>query len=151
VTDILFRRVRPNELKALLALYRHLNPVDAPLPEESELRLTWEALLDDPRMQCFVAAIGQDLVASCTLAVLPNLTRGARPYGLIENVVTHAAYRQRGIGTKLLQHALQTAWDNNCYKVMLLTGSRLEETHRFYERAGFKKGLKTGFVATQGY
>jgi hypothetical protein len=30
---------------------------------------------------------------------------------------------------------------------MLLTGRKQEETLRFYERAGFQRGVKTGFVA----
>jgi GNAT superfamily N-acetyltransferase len=87
------------------------------------------------------------LVASCTLIIIPNLTRGARPYGLIENVVTHAEFRQKGIGGSLLRYTLQLAWEHQCYKVMLLTGRKQEETLRFYEKAGFQRGIKTGFVA----
>jgi hypothetical protein len=47
----------------------------------------------------------------------------------------------------LLRHALQIAWGRNCYKVILLTGSKSEGTLRFYEQAGFRKGIKTGFIA----
>ena len=81
-------------------------------------------------------------------AIVPNLTRGAKPYGLIENVVTDAAYRRRGLGRQVLHAALEKAWQEHCYKVMLLTGSKQEETLRFYEGSGFKRGVKTGFVAT---
>ena len=98
-------------------------------------------------MQVLVAELNGSLVASCTLAIIPNLTRGARPYGLIENVVTHVAHRRKGIGTCLLRHALQIAWERNCYKVMLLTGSKSKGTLQFYEQAGFRKGVKTGFIA----
>lgn len=94
-----------------------------------------------------VAEADDRLISTCVLVIVPNLTRGARPYGLIENVVTHPSYRGRGIGTRLLQHALDSAWRRNCYKVMLLTGSRREETLRFYELAGFQRNVKTGFVA----
>jgi hypothetical protein len=38
-------------------------------------------------------------------------------------------------------------WEQNCYKVMLLTGRRDEATLRFYQQAGFEAGVKTGFVA----
>jgi len=78
---------------------------------------------------------------------VPNLTRGARAFGLIENVVTHGDHRKKGLATRVLTHALQIAWDNDCYKVMLLTGSEKESILRFYEQAGFKRNIKTGFIA----
>jgi GNAT superfamily N-acetyltransferase len=131
-----------------LALYRHLHDLDAPLPDAEIVKRVWEAILQDPKLRCLVGAVDDRLIASCTLVIVPNLTRGARPYGLIENVVTHAAYRRQGVGTRLLRYALQMAWDEDCYKVMLLTGRRDEAVLRFYERAGFKRGVKTGFVAT---
>jgi GNAT superfamily N-acetyltransferase len=145
--SIQIRSVCHDELVALLNLYTHLNPNDAPLPDETALHNIWHDLLSDPKVHCFVADSNDEVVGSCTLIIIPNLTRGARPYGLIENVVTHAGHRRKGIGTQLLHHALQTAWNNNCYKVMLLTGSKEQKVHDFYEQAGFKKGIKTGFVA----
>jgi GNAT superfamily N-acetyltransferase len=85
--------------------------------------------------------------STCALTIVPNLTRSARSYGLIENVVTHPDYRKRGIGTQVLKHALAIAWRQKCYKVMLMTGSKQESTMRFYEGAGFVRGEKIGFVA----
>lgn len=76
--------------------------------------------------------------------VIPNLTRGGRPYALIENVVTHADHRQRGHGRALLHAAVAAAWEAGCYKVMLMTGSKRPETLRFYADAGFEQS-KTGF------
>lgn len=107
----------------------------------------WSQILSDPNPHYFVAETDGDLVATCTLALIPNLTRNLRPYGLIENVVTDPAFRKKGFGTEVLQCALHEAWGAGCYKVMLATGSRDEATLRFYERAGFIRGLKTGFIA----
>ena len=87
------------------------------------------------------------LVSTCYLNVIPNLTRGARPYGVIENVVTHADHRNRGYGKQVIQHALEAAWAMGCYKVMLLAGSRNPVTHAFYRGAGFSGDDKTGYVA----
>jgi len=86
-------------------------------------------------------------VATCVLHILSNLTRGARPYGLIENVATHREFRNRGFGTALLDHALECAWEENCYKVMLLSGRSEQNVFRLYEKAGFVRGVKEGLVA----
>ena len=94
-----------------------------------------------------VAEATGELVSTCTLVIVPNLTRGVRPYGLIENVVTHPGHRRTGLGQAVLSASLNAAWNADCYKVMLATGSRREETLRFYEKAGFKRGGKTFFEA----
>jgi GNAT superfamily N-acetyltransferase len=145
--EIEFRLIRANERSSLLDLYQHLNADEPPLPEVPVLDQVWNDFTSDPKIYCVVGEMDGRLVASCTLIIIPNLTRGAHPYGLIENVVTHPEYRKKGIGSGLLHYALQLAWERQCYKVMLLTGRKQEETLRFYEKVGFQRGLKTGFVA----
>ncbi|HEY3422081.1 MAG TPA: GNAT family N-acetyltransferase, partial [Methanocellaceae archaeon] len=76
------------------------------------------------------------IVSSCTLAIIKNLTRSLRPYGIIENVITDRDHRRRGHGTKVLHKAIDMARDKNCYKVMLMTSAKDEATLRFYESAG---------------
>ena len=69
-----------------------------------------------------------------------------RPYAFIENVVTHSDYRGRGYATACLNYARQIAVENNCYKMMLLTGSKKEETLNFYKKAGYNSEDKTAFI-----
>jgi len=140
------RLATPADLSAILALYTHLNP-DDPQAEYPVAQAAWEALLASPLVKVFVAEIENTIVSSCTIAIVPNITRGVRPYALIENVVTHAAHRRKGLGHAVLAAALAAAWAANSYKVMLATGSRNAETLRFYERAGFQRGGKTFFEA----
>lgn len=128
------RVIRPDELPTLLGLYRHLHPSDPALPICADLERVWRRMCADPKIQCLGAEIDGELVSTATLTIIPNLTRNARPYGLIENVVTHPDFRRQGIATGLLRHALQAAWAQDCYKVMLLTGRKDEATLRFYEK-----------------
>ncbi len=137
------RRAGPADLAGLLKLYRHLNPAD-PAPPAERADAAWQAMLASPGMTVFLAEDGGRLLASCTLIVVSNLTRGACPYALIENVVTHADARRRGLGQAVLKAALAEAWAADCYKVMLMTGSKEDATLRFYEAAGFERG-KTAF------
>jgi GNAT superfamily N-acetyltransferase len=134
------------DLGPLRQLYEHLNPSDL-LLSEAVAAERWTTMLTQPGFTCLVGRYGGQLVSSCCLAVIPNLTRGGRPYALIENVVTHQEFRRRGFGHAILEEALRRAWEAGCYKAMLLTGSRRRETHRFYESCGFRSDDKTGFVA----
>ena len=65
---------------------------------------------------------------------------------IIENVVTHKDYRAKGYATQCLDYAKQIAVQENCYKMMLLTGSKKEATIKFYERAGYNSSDKTAFI-----
>lgn len=130
----------------MLGLYRDLHDADEPA-DEGALAAVWAALLAHPGAHPFLAEVDGVPVSSCVLFVHPNLTRGARPYGLIESVVTRRDCRNRGYGTALLCHVLACAWDEGCYKVMLLTGRSDPAVHRLYRRAGFLPGVKAGYVA----
>lgn len=140
-----FRTARPDDLDGLLALYRQLHSDDEALPDLGEVQRVWQSMLSLPNHSCYFAELDGRLAATCVLTIVPNLTRGARPYGLIENVVTDGAFRRQGIATRLLQHVLQVAWEQNCYKVMLLTGN--SKNVSFYEGAGFQAGSKVGLIA----
>lgn len=136
-----------HHLPQLLELYQHLHRQDEPLPEDDIVQATWDQILAMPGHHPLGLFIDGQLVSSCILVIIPNLTRGCRPYGLIENVVTHADYRGRGLGKEILRYALEFAWEQSCYKVMLMTGRKDEAVFRFYEGAGFKRDAKQAFLA----
>jgi GNAT superfamily N-acetyltransferase len=142
---LMIREVSLDDLDALQDLYRHLQP-EPPLPDSEALRKLWFKIVADLNYHVFLGEIEGKAVTSCTLVVIKNLTHQMRPYGLIENVVTHSNYRHQGYASVILKEAVQCARENNCYKVMLLTGSKQETTLKFYEEAGFNRNDKTGFV-----
>ncbi len=81
------------------------------------------------------------------LAVIPNIASGARPFGVIEYVVTLASQRKRGYARLVLERALAEAWAGGCYKVVLLSGVKRAEAHKLYESVGFVGDIERGFVA----
>jgi GNAT superfamily N-acetyltransferase len=140
---LVIRTANAADLAALASLYKQLQPDDPPLdPREARRNLTRLSRFEGSAV--FIGEVAGTVATTCTLVVIPNLTRGGAPYALIENVVTDATHRKRGFGEAILKHAISEAWRHGCYKVMLLTGSKRPETLKFYGRVGFEQS-KTGF------
>ena len=145
----MIREAKKEDLQALLELYLYLHEKE--VPQDSEhLQSTWEQIITDPAHHLIVCEVEGKLVASCVCVIIPNLTRGVRPYAFVENVVTHEAYRGNGYATECLNYAKALAEKANCYKMMLLTGSKKETTLKFYERAGYNSSDKTAFIQWLG-
>ena len=141
----MIREANKNDLKALLELYLVLHEDNIPNQDE-HLEKTWNQIIEDKNHHLIVNEIDGKIVSSCVCVIIPNLTRNVRPYAFVENVVTHADYRKRGYAGECLNYAKAIAKKENCYKMMLLTGSKREETLRFYEKAGYNSKDKTAFI-----
>ncbi|GAA2205765.1 GNAT family N-acetyltransferase [Nonomuraea monospora] len=127
-------------------LYGQLHPHD-PVPEDGSASATFRRILDTPGLHLFVLEQDGQVVATTYLNVIPNLTRAASPYAVIENVVVDKTLRGTGLGKQIMAATLRAAWDAGCYKVMLMTGSRTPATHAFYRACGFSGDAKTAYVA----
>ena len=142
----MIREIKECELEPLLDLYTHLHDEDTSADKE-EIRRAWTAIMSDEKIRYFVVEEDHRIIACCHIVLIPNLTRGARPYALIENVVTHSDFRRMGYGKKLLEYSLRWAWESGCYKVMLMTGRYEQEVDDFYNSVGFVSGVKRAFIA----
>ncbi|MEE1008875.1 MAG: GNAT family N-acetyltransferase [Agathobacter sp.] len=141
----MIREARKEDLNELLQLYLYLH--ETTIPEESkELRDTWDNIINDKNHHIIVYILDGKIVASCVCVIIPNLTRNVRPYAFVENVVTHGDYRNKGYATACLDYAKKIAMECNCYKMMLLTGSKEESTLNFYRNAGYNSADKTAFI-----
>jgi len=106
-------------------------------------------VLSHPGTNVYGCLVKDQLVAMATLHLLPNVTMIGRPYGLVENVVTHEAFRKRGYGRAALETAAAAAWAADAYKIMLLTGQK-RGALGFYEAVGFSQEDKFGMVMRHG-
>ena len=127
------REVEKEDLDELLELYLCLH--EDSIPEQSKyLSDIWRQILEDENHHLIVNEIDGKIVSSCVCVIIPNLTRNVRPF------------RNRGLASECLEYAKQIAKQHNCYKMMLLTGSKKKETLDFYIRAGYNSTDKTAFI-----
>ena len=139
------REAVKEDLDELLNLYLFLHEKN--IPKKSEyLENTWKIIIEDISHHIVVKEINGKIVSSCVCVIIPNLTRNIRPYALVENVVTNEKYRGKGYATECLNYAKEIAIKNNCYKMMLLTGTKSENTLTFYKSAGYNSDDKIAFI-----
>lgn len=139
------REIKENELFDLLELYLNLHESSVPKMTE-HLKSVWDTIINDNNHHIIVNEQDGKIVSSCVCVIIPNLTRNVRPYAFVENVITHSDYRGKGYATDCLNYAKEIAKKSECYKMMLLTGSKENSTLNFYTKAGYNSTDKTAFI-----
>ncbi|MDD2647248.1 MAG: GNAT family N-acetyltransferase [Eubacteriales bacterium] len=142
---ILLREAESRDLSGLLSLYSQLHGEPA-APLTAELEKLFDGIISDKNHHIVLAEAEGRIISSCVCVIIPNLTHSQRPYAVVENVVTDEGFRGRGLASACLAKAKEIAEAAGCYKIMLMTGSKKESTLRFYERAGYNRSDKTGFI-----
>lgn len=141
----MIREIKQNDFEGLMNLYMQLH--DNAMPEKtSDILELWNQIIADKNHHIIVAEENGKIVSACVCVIIPNLTHNQRPYALIENVITDEKFRQQGFATRCLNYAKEIAIKENCYKLMLLTGSKEDSTLHFYEQSGYNRKDKTAFI-----
>ena len=137
------RKAKSTDLPQILRLYAELQPLDQ-LIDASEAIAVFEKAITCGVVY-FVADSGEQIVGSCYIAIIPNITRQCSPIGFIENVVVASDCQRRGIGRKLMNAAIEHAMKQGCYKVTLQSGTKRDDAHKFYKSIGFDGDSKRAF------
>jgi GNAT superfamily N-acetyltransferase len=140
------RLARVSDLASLLALFA-VSEVSAVVQPRERAESIWEETLGHPGVHVFVSDDGARVASTCMLVIAPNLLRSGRQHGFLENVVTHPALRGRGHGKAVVLAALEHAWAADCHQVLMQSGRADPRVHAFYERLGFRPGLRVAYVA----
>ncbi|MBI2765345.1 MAG: GNAT family N-acetyltransferase [Chloroflexi bacterium] len=130
------RPATPGDLDALLRLYVQLSAGNA-ATDPARTANAFAAMLRTPNLHLLVATVGELVVGTVTVVIVPNLTHNATPWAQLENMVVDETRRGKGVGQQLLRAAVDLAWEAGCYKVQLQSANEREDAHRFYAAFGF--------------
>jgi len=114
-----------------------------PLPEV--YRAAFRAIDADPNNELVVACLGNEVVGVQQMTFTPYLTRQGGWRATIEGVRTSSTVRGKGIGTELINWAIERAKQRGCQLIQLTTDKTRDDAIRFYERLGFQathEGMK---------
>jgi GNAT superfamily N-acetyltransferase len=142
------RLASASDLPSLLALFE-VSEVSAAAQPRDRVERIWRDTLAQQGVYVFLSDDGARIAATCMLITAPNLLRGGRRHGFLENVVTHPELRGRGHGKAVVGAALAHAWAVDCHHVLMQSGRADPRVHKFYEALGFKPGLRTAYVASR--
>jgi GNAT superfamily N-acetyltransferase len=131
------------DLPMILKLYEQLNPEENVINLEAAKNI-WK-VIEQNNIKYFIAKENNEIIASCYMAIIPNLTRNGQSIGFIENVITDKNNRRKGIGKNVMEMAIKYAKKNNCYKILLQSNNKRKEAHEFYENIGFDGESKKAF------
>ncbi|GAB2768170.1 GNAT family N-acetyltransferase [Amycolatopsis magusensis] len=140
------RRARRSDVAAIAQM---LADDDIGAGRETPSRLepylaAFDAIDADPNQTLVVADEDGSAVGTLQLTVIPGMARTGSARGQIEGVRVHSSQRGTGLGTTLLEWAIEEARSRGCVLVQLTSDARRTDAHRFYERLGFA-ATHTGF------
>ncbi|THA23244.1 GNAT family N-acetyltransferase [Streptomyces sp. A1277] len=139
MTDLDIRPATADDLAAIVALLAD-DPLGARRESPDDLtpyRAALGRLADDPNQHMMVAVRADRVVGTLQLTVIPGLSRRGSTRSVIEGVRIHADERGSGLGTRLIQWAVDESRRQGCQLVQLTSDVSRTDAHRFYERLGF--------------
>lgn len=142
----MIRSADSDDFEAVVLLYAQLNVYDPPVVGP-EYVAVYEQILNRDGLDVLLLELDGEALGATYLNLIPNLSRGGRPYAVIENVVIAAHRRGERLGRRLMDATLERAWAAGCYKAMLQTGSKTPSTYAFYRACGFADDAKTAYLA----
>lgn len=133
--DLTVTEASERDLPQLLRLYADLHPEDPPV-DPSAAKTTWAEIRTNTNRVVLLAWHHEQAVGSLEYSVWANLTRGARPYVTIENVVVRTDFRRRGIASHMIEVVRDRAKNLHSYKIQLAVDRA--GPRAFYEACGFR-------------
>jgi GNAT superfamily N-acetyltransferase len=107
------------------------------IPNDSHYR-AFDAIAAHPDHEIVAGTVEGRVVATLQLSFMPGLSHQGAWRAQVEAVRVHREFRSSGIGTAMLNWAIERAKERGCWRVELTTNCARTDAHRFYERLGFK-------------
>lgn len=137
------RSATEEDIPRILELYRELALTTSEIelsrsPSPDDYRRLFAEICAAPGHDLSVAEYQGEVVGTMVLLIVPNLSHGACPWAVVENIVIDRGHRRRGFGRLLMDYAIGRAREAGCYRIVLSSDKRRKEAHRFYRALGFE-------------
>ncbi|EST28618.1 GNAT family N-acetyltransferase [Streptomyces roseochromogenus] len=137
--DLEIRRATADDLPAIVAMLADdsLGAQRESTDDMTPYRAALERLDADPNQHLVVAVREGRVIGTLQLTIIAGLSHKGTTRALIEAVRIHADERGSGLGSRLIEWAIDTSRQIGCRMVQLTSDKTRTDAHRFYERLGF--------------
>lgn len=139
---VMIRLATEEDIPRIMELYRELALSTSQVelsrsPSPDDYRRVFAEICASPGHELLVAEYQGEVVGAMVLVIVPNLSHGACPWAVVENLVIDHRHRRRGFGRLLMDYAVARAKETGCYRIVLTSDKRRRVAHRFYCALGF--------------
>ncbi len=133
------RRADKIDITAILELYAQPEIDNGQLLSIEKAEKIFARIASYPDYSLYVAEISDTIVGSFALLIMDNLGHLGAPSAIVEDFVVAPSVQRKGIGRKMMEHAVILARNSRCYKLSLSANLKREKAHAFYTSLGFTK------------
>ncbi|HWV19397.1 MAG TPA: GNAT family N-acetyltransferase [Devosia sp.] len=144
--DLIYRDARPEDVPTILILGHagdargaDTPPLDPATLTDPRYRAAFDEISADPKHRLIVVERNNEIVGTLQISVLPGLPRFGMKRGILENVHIRADQRGQGLGSEMVQWAIERCREAGCGIVQLTSNKVRLDAHRFYRKLGFEQ------------
>lgn len=146
MNDVEIGRAGENDIPGLVGLLNLLFSQEAEFtPDREAQKRGLRRIISDPSLGFILAGkIDGRIVAMVNVLFTVSTALGER-VALLEDMVVAEEHRGTGLGSTLLERAMDEARESGCRRITLLTDADNEKGQRFYRRHGFVRSVMVPF------
>ncbi|RYE57410.1 MAG: GNAT family N-acetyltransferase [Hyphomicrobiales bacterium] len=146
MSDLTYRDARPEDIVTMLILSHagdargaDTPPLDPETLTDPRYRAAFDEIEADPNHRLIVVESNGEIVGTLQISYLPGLPRFGMKRAILENVHIRADQRGNGLGSKMVEWAVERSREAGCGIVQLTSNKSRLDAHRFYRKLGFEQ------------
>jgi GNAT superfamily N-acetyltransferase len=140
MNDLVIRRATASDVATIVAMIAddQLGATRDSADDLTPYLAAFDQIDADPNQLLMVAERNDEVIGTLQLTIIPGLSRRGATRGLIEAVRVATSARGSGLGTTLIQWAVEESRNRGCALVQLTSDKSRTDAHRFYTNLGFE-------------
>lgn len=131
------REAHEEDIEGILKIYSQPSIDNGVYLAPNEAKEIFRTIESYPNYKIYVSEIDNNIVGTIAVLIMHNIGHLGKKSAVFESIAVLPEWQGRGIGKKMLEHAIDLCKEHGCYKITLSANIKREKAHQFYESLGF--------------